>query len=44
MVVLDEPVYMDQYAELPAAGQVDTLQNKTAIDFVGYGVSMQARF
>ena len=38
VVVLDEPVYMDEYAELPEAGVVDTLKNKTDIDFVGYGV------
>lgn len=41
IVVLDEPVYMDEYAELPAAGQVDTLKNKTDIDFVGYGFQEQ---
>ena len=33
---------VDEYADLPAAGTVDTLKNKTAIDFVGYGVSVQA--
>ena len=38
IVVLDEPVYMDEMAELPAAGLVDTLKNKTGIDLVGYGV------
>jgi hypothetical protein len=37
VVVLDEPVFMDM-AELPYAGQVDDLKNKTDIDFVGYGV------
>jgi hypothetical protein len=31
------------FAQLPAAGTVDTLANKTAIDFVGYGVSVQAQ-
>ena len=41
IVVLDEPIYMDEYAELPSAGLVDTLKNKTAIDFVGYGVQEQ---
>ena len=41
VVVLDEPVYMDEYAELPDAGLVDTLRNKTGIDFVGYGVQEQ---
>jgi hypothetical protein len=43
VVVLDEPVYMDEMAELPSAGLVDTLKNKTAIDFVGYGVQYQAQ-
>ena len=41
IVVLDEPVYMDEYAELPEAGQVDTLKNKTDVDLVGYGVTDQ---
>jgi len=31
------------YADLPSAGQVDTLRNKTGVDFVGYGVSVQAQ-
>jgi hypothetical protein len=43
VVVLDEPVNMAEYAELPAAGLVDTLRNKTDIDFVGYGVQFQAQ-
>jgi hypothetical protein len=43
IVVLNEPVYMDEYAQLPAAGLVDTLKNKTGVDFVGYGVQYQAQ-
>jgi hypothetical protein len=43
IVVLDEPVDMDEYAELPEAGLVNTLKNKTGIDFVGYGVQDQAQ-
>jgi hypothetical protein len=43
IVVLDEPVYMDEMAELPTAGLVDTLQNKTDMDVVGYGVQEQAQ-
>lgn len=43
IVVLDEPVYMDDMAELPEAGLVDTLKNKTDVDFVGYGVQYQAQ-
>jgi len=31
------------YANLPAAGLVDTLANKTPVDFVGYGVQFQAQ-
>jgi len=41
IVVLDAPIVMSQYALLPAAGLVDTLKNKTAVDFVGYGVQDQ---
>lgn len=41
VVVLDEEVAVERYAELPDAGQVDALKNKTAIDFVGYGVQFQ---
>ncbi|HET8811168.1 MAG TPA: trypsin-like serine protease [Gaiella sp.] len=46
VVVLSEPVptsVVSTYAELPAAGLVDTLANKTAVDFVGYGVQVQAK-
>jgi len=41
IVVLAEEVDVGGLAELPAAGQVDTLKNKTDIDFVGYGVMQQ---
>jgi len=41
IVILDEPIDLDEYAQLPSAGYVDTLKNKTAIDFVGYGVQYQ---
>jgi hypothetical protein len=41
VVVLDEPVDMDEMAELPEAGLVDTLKNKTDVDVVGYGVQYQ---
>ena len=43
VVILDEPVYMDEMAELPDAGLVDTLKNKTDVDFVGYGVQEELR-
>jgi hypothetical protein len=41
IVVLDEPIALKEYAKLPKAGLVDTLANKTAVDFVGYGVQYQ---
>ncbi len=46
VIVLDEPVTcadVGRCAILPAAGLVDTLKNKTDIDFVGYGVQYQAQ-
>lgn len=46
IVVLSEPVpaeVVGEYAALPDAGLVDTLPNKTAVDFVGYGVQEQAQ-
>jgi hypothetical protein len=46
VVVLDDAVpasLVSEYADLPAAGQADTLRNKTAIDLVGYGVQFQAK-
>lgn len=41
VVVLSEPVDMNEYALLPHAGLVDTLKNKTKLDLVGYGVQEQ---
>jgi secreted trypsin-like serine protease len=44
VVVLDEPVpaaQVGRYALLPTAGKVDTLSNKTALDYVGFGVQIQ---
>jgi len=43
IVVLDQDVDVGGFAQLPTAGLVDTLKNKTDIDFVGYGVSEQAQ-
>jgi hypothetical protein len=45
VVKLTTPVptsLVSKYAQLPAAGLVDTLANKTPADFVGYGVQFQA--
>lgn len=44
IIVLSEPVptsVVDEYVDLPSAGLVDTLKNKTPIDLVGYGVQEQ---
>jgi hypothetical protein len=44
IVVLDEPATEpDEYAALPEAGLVDTLDNKADVDLVGYGVRHQAK-
>jgi hypothetical protein len=43
IVVLDEVVDVGGMAVLPEAGLVDTLKNKTDIDFVGYGVTDEHR-
>jgi secreted trypsin-like serine protease len=43
VVVLDEPIELDHYAELPEIGLVDTLPNKQPMLAVGYGVSVQTR-
>jgi hypothetical protein len=41
VVVLDEPVILDEYAQLPAESYVDSLRSKTPLDYVGYGVQEQ---
>ena len=46
IIVLSEPVptnVVSEYAELPDEGLVDSLKNKTPVDFVGYGVQEQRR-
>ncbi len=43
IVVLSETVDVGGFASLPSAGLVETLKNKTSIDFVGYGVKYQAK-
>jgi hypothetical protein len=43
VIVLDEPVYLSEYAELPAAGLVETLSMMTDVDLVGYGLQYQER-
>jgi hypothetical protein len=44
VVTLDEPVptgKVSRYARLPAAGQADSLANRSPLDLVGYGVQQQ---
>jgi hypothetical protein len=43
IVVLEEEVDVGGMADLPAAGLVDTLKNKTDVELVGYGVQHQAQ-
>lgn len=46
VVVFTSPLstsVVSEYANLPSAGLVDTLPNKTTADFVGYGVQVQAK-
>jgi len=38
VIVLDVPVTLSRYAQLPTLGLVDTLSMKTDIDSVGYGI------
>lgn len=42
VVKLTSGVTVSEFAELPAPRLVDTLANKTPVDFVGYGVQFQA--
>jgi hypothetical protein len=38
VVILDEPVALTAYAQLPSLNQVSTLPMKQRVDIVGYGV------
>lgn len=38
VIVLDDPITLPRYAQLPTEGLVDTLGMKTGVDLVGYGV------
>ena len=39
LVILDSPIYLDEYASLAAAGSVDDLPVGTEVTVTGYGVS-----
>ena len=43
VVVLDDSVFMEAYAQLPSMGLVDTLPKNTNVTIVGYGVQWQTR-
>jgi hypothetical protein len=43
VVILDEPVNLSEYAELPAAGLVDALAMMTEVEIVGYGLQSLER-
>jgi hypothetical protein len=43
VVVLDEPVFIEEYAVLPSAGYVDSLAMNTEVDSVGYGVQWKQK-
>ena len=42
VVVLDEPAPVNEFAALPDPGFVDTLEMRTVVDIVGYGVQQRA--
>jgi hypothetical protein len=42
VIVLDEPVTLPRYAQLPTEGLVDTLPMNTEVDLVGYGVQFDS--
>ena len=41
VVVLDKPIELERYGQLPSQGLVDTLKVGTTVTFVGYGVQYQ---
>jgi hypothetical protein len=43
VVVLDQPVSLPRYAQLPELGAVDRLPRKAAVDIVGYGTQVVER-
>lgn len=43
IVILSEPIILDEYATLPVAGYADTLRKNAPVDLVGYGMIYQER-
>jgi hypothetical protein len=43
IIILSEPIILNEYAQLPDAGFVDTLRKYAPVDIVGYGVTSQER-
>jgi hypothetical protein len=43
IVILSEPIVLAEYAELPDANLVETLDNMAGVDLVGYGVNEQQK-
>jgi hypothetical protein len=43
VVVLDAPVALDRYAQLPEQGMVDTLTRRSQVDSVGYGLQVREK-
>lgn len=43
IVILSEPIVLDEYATLPDPYLVETLSNMAGVDLVGYGVNEQQR-
>lgn len=44
VVVLDEPVALERYAQLPSEGLIETLAKNTRVDIVGYGLTAPPKY
>ena len=42
-VVVDEPLDLDRYADLPEVGDAETLGKKTRVEIVGYGIQVREK-
>lgn len=43
VIILGQPISLDEYATLPTVGYVDSLLMKSTVDLVGYGVTSQVK-